>query len=89
MSMMVCTAPVVCADRPEVSLTKQEHEAIQDSVKRTSSLLDNKAPQILKAWMSLNQNLMSKMYVGKSISEVKQEGKALQKEAFVYNVMKF
>lgn len=88
MSMVFCVAPVVCAapsfaktiaDRPEISLTKQEQEAIQAWVKRTTDILGKKTQQILKIFRNSEQNFLSKLYVGKPISQVKQELKTEKK----------
>jgi len=86
MSMIVCTAPIVCAassfakataDRPEVSLTKQEKAALKEWVNNSIKNLPPVAQLAIKTFTSLAKDYvsfaLSKMSLGKSIAHYEKE----------------
>jgi len=89
-SMILCTVPVVCvtscfaksADKLEVSLTNKEKENIKDWVLLAKDL-SKKTQSILKSYLTILKDQyvfgLSKMQVGKPISEYKKEESEVQK----------
>ena len=86
MSMVVCTSPVVCVDRLEVSLTKQEQKEIKRWAKTVKTLVNRKTQQWMKAMLALDRNRaifeLSKMYVEKCVSDLEKETNEADKKIF-------
>jgi hypothetical protein len=74
------------ADRPEVSLTKQEQKDIQSWIKTTKSLLNKKTQGLVKESLVVIKDSLvfslNKMQVGKTVCEYEQEIEEAEEKIF-------
>lgn len=84
-TIIFCAAPIMCA-ASEVRLAKQDQEDIKHWVKMAKTLLNRKTQQIMKAFLAVGIDRfmfkLSKMHVGKSISDLRKEMNEAEEKIF-------